>query len=501
MAFPATSPEAWFEPCEFSQDACGVLAAAGRLAAAGGFEVGARHVACVLFTEHLIGPRLAWSTRMTDIRGLQAELRRLARDSSPYGGKRGEEAALFLRCAKAQRPNFGPKEVEDLLGAVFEPLFKLKPVFEGNGLTEGEFEAALPKALKAVKLYEKHQSRSTTLQLAPHASDSSAGQPEGHPRNAGVAASKLAMKAASKQNTWKAEIEGRKALAQFGVDLVAQARTGKLDPVIGRDKEVARVLQILSRRTKNNVCLVGAPGVGKTAVAEAVAQRIAEGRVPPQLSCCQEIWSLDIGALLAGTGLRGDFEERLRGVLMEIRSSEGAVILFVDELHLVLGAGRSESNNIDAANLMKPLLARGELRCIGATTTVEYEKLVLRKDAAFERRFQPVELIEPSQDRCVEMLRGLAPRYSEYHGVTLPEVLLEAAVTQSVLKVRGRYLPDKAIDVLDESCALAAQEGATEVGRQHVEAVVSRMRTLPWQREQGPLHRAASWVQKLWSRL
>merc|ERR1740121_1687127 len=230
----------------------------------------------------------------------------------------------------------------------------------------------------------------------------------------------------------KRAAQRRPVLASCGVDLVQWAREGRLDPVVGRDAEISRVLQVLARRTKNNVALVGAPGVGKTAVAEAVAQRIAEGSVPPQMKECQELWSLDIGALLAGTGLRGDFEERLRDVLAEVRSSAGAVLLFIDELHLVLGAGRSESNNVDAANLMKPMLARGELRCIGATTTEEYRRLILSKDAAFERRFQVVTLCEPSPQAAAEMLRGLLPAYAAHHGLEIGPAVVDAAVAASV---------------------------------------------------------------------
>jgi ATP-dependent Clp protease ATP-binding subunit ClpB len=286
----------------------------------------------------------------------------------------------------------------------------------------------------------------------------------------------------------------RSVLSSFGFDLVEQARQGRLDPVIGRQDEIDRVLQILARRTKNNVCLVGAPGVGKTAVAEAVAQRIAAGNVPPQLRKCREVWSLDIGALLAGTGLRGDFEERLRAVLKEIRAAEGAVLLFIDELHLVLGAGRSESNNVDAANLMKPMLARGEIRCIGATTVDEYKRLILEKDAAFERRFQPVELQEPSPDVAEEMLRGLCPLYAAHHGVTVEPSVLGVAVRLSSHHIKGRYLPDKAIDVLDEACCLASTEGVASVEDRHVETVISRWQAPPWQRQAGIWQTGLSWI-------
>jgi ATP-dependent Clp protease ATP-binding subunit ClpB len=291
------------------------------------------------------------------------------------------------------------------------------------------------------------------------------------------------------------------ALSSFAVDLVELARLGRLDPVIGRDAEITRVLQVLSRRTKNNVCLVGAPGVGKTAVAEAVAQRIAAGHVPHQLRNCKELWSLDIGALIAGTGLRGDFEERLKVVLSVLRASGGEAMLFIDELHLVLGAGRSENNNVDAANLMKPLLARGEIRCIGATTNNEYRSLILEKDAAFERRFQPIELEEPKPEVAEEMLRGLSNLYAQHHEITVAPSTLKAAVHLSIRHIKGRSLPDKAIDVLDEACCLAACEGATSVEERHVQTVISRWKPPPWQRDAGPLHRSFAWVQQQWSRL
>lgn len=276
----------------------------------------------------------------------------------------------------------------------------------------------------------------------------------------------------------KRAAQRRPNLASCGVDLVEWAREGRLDRVICREAEISRALQILARRTKNNVCLIGAPGVGKTAVVEAIAQRIAEGLVPPQLKECREVWSLDIGALLAGTGLRGDFEERLRGVLAEVRSSEGAVLLFIDELHLVLGAGRSESNNVDAANLMKPMLARGELRCIGATTTDEYQRLIAAKDAAFERRFQVVEVAEPSPAVASEMLRGLIPAYAQHHGLQISSSIAEASVAASVRWIHGRSLPDKAIDILDEACCLATAEGSEETTSTHVETVAARWTSL-----------------------
>merc|ERR1711957_3645 len=191
------------------------------------------------------------------------------------------------------------------------------------------------------------------------------------------------------------------------------------------------------------------------------------------------MWSLDIGALMAGTGLRGDFEERLRAVLSEIRNSQGAVILFIDELHLVLGAGRSENNNVDAANLMKPMLARGELRCIGATTTDEYQRLILSKDAAFERRFQPVELIEPSPAKAREMVNGLVPLYAQHHGIKICSSAVDASVDLSHMRIKGRSLPDKAIDVLDEACCFATERNSEIVTASDVEVVVDLWSPLP----------------------
>eukprot|EP00727_Mastigamoeba_balamuthi_P007619 m51a1_g3478 putative chaperone protein 1-like (873) ;mRNA; r:765047-767665 len=239
------------------------------------------------------------------------------------------------------------------------------------------------------------------------------------------------------------------ALAKYGVDLTAQAESGKLDPVIGRDDEIRRVVRILSRRTKNNPVLIGEPGVGKTAVVEGLAQRIVRGDVPTNLRC--RLVALDMGALVAGAKYRGEFEERLKAVLKEVTESAGNVILFIDEIHNVLGAGQAEGS-MDAANLLKPALARGELRCIGATTLAEYRKHV-EKDAAFERRFQQVYVGEPSPADTVSILRGLRERYETHHGVRLLDGALVAAVQLSSRYIMQRFLPDKAIDLIDEACA------------------------------------------------
>ena len=245
------------------------------------------------------------------------------------------------------------------------------------------------------------------------------------------------------------------ALAKYGTDLVERARSNETDPVIGRDAEIRNVIRILSRKTKNNPVLIGEPGVGKTAIAEGLAQRIVRGDVPEGLKN-KTIFSLDMGALIAGAKYRGEFEERLKAVLEEIRKSEGRIILFIDELHTIVGAGRTEGS-MDAGNLLKPMLARGELHCIGATTLDEYRKYI-EKDAALERRFQPVQVDEPTVEDTISILRGLKERYEVYHGVRIHDNALVAAATLSHRYISDRFLPDKAIDLVDEACALIRTE-------------------------------------------
>jgi ATP-dependent Clp protease ATP-binding subunit ClpB len=245
------------------------------------------------------------------------------------------------------------------------------------------------------------------------------------------------------------------ALSKFGRDLTELAEQGKLDPVIGRDEEIRRVIQVLSRRTKNNPVLIGDPGVGKTAIVEGLAQRIVAGDVPEGLKG-KRVWALDIGALLAGSKYRGEFEERLKAVLKEIQSSEGQIVLFIDELHTIVGAGAAEGA-VDAGNLLKPMLARGELRCVGATTLDEYRKHV-EKDAALERRFQPIFVGEPSVADTIAILRGLKERYEAHHGVRIRDAALVAAAVLSDRYIADRQLPDKAIDLVDEAASRLRME-------------------------------------------
>jgi len=249
--------------------------------------------------------------------------------------------------------------------------------------------------------------------------------------------------------------EKMQAIEKYTINLTERAAAGKLDPVIGRDEEIRRVMHVLCRRTKNNPVLIGEPGVGKTAIVEGLAQRIVNGDVPDTLKD-KTLLTLDMGALIAGTKYRGEFEERLKAILNEIRSQEGSIILFIDEIHTLVGAGAAEGA-MDAANLLKPALARGELHCIGATTLDEYKKHI-EKDAALERRFQPIIVEEPSVEDTISILRGLKERYEVHHGVRIKDSAIVAAAYLSHKYISDRFMPDKAIDLIDEACAKLRME-------------------------------------------
>ena len=270
------------------------------------------------------------------------------------------------------------------------------------------------------------------------------------------------------------------ALKKYGTDLVDRARKNQLDPVIGRDDEIRNVIRILSRKSKNNPVLIGEPGVGKTAIAEGLAQRIVKGDVPASLKD-KTIFSLDMGALIAGAKYRGEFEERLKAVLNEVKKSEGRILLFIDELHTIVGAGKTEGS-MDAGNLLKPMLARGELHCIGATTLNEYRQYI-EKDAALERRFQPVMVNEPTVEDAIAILRGLKERYEVFHGVKITDPAIIAAATLSNRYITDRFLPDKAIDLIDEACALIR----TEMDSMPTELDVISRRIVQWEIEEAAL--------------
>lgn len=273
--------------------------------------------------------------------------------------------------------------------------------------------------------------------------------------------------------TYEPPEDGEKALEKYGTDLTALARSGKLDPVIGRDTEIRDTIQILSRKTKNNPVLIGEPGVGKTAIVEGLAQRIVRGDVPEGLRD-RTVFSLDMTALMAGAMYRGQFEERLKAVLKKIRESEGRIILFIDEIHTIVGAGKTEGSS-DAGNMLKPLLARGELHCLGATTLDEYRKY-MESDKALERRFQPVRVSPPSEEDAISILRGIKERFEKYHNVHIRDEALVNAVTLSARYIQDRFLPDKAIDLLDEACAHIRTE--MDSCPQELDAVARHLRRL-----------------------
>merc|ERR1719380_318655 len=272
-------------------------------------------------------------------------------------------------------------------------------------------------------------------------------------RGFGVDHAKLAAAAREVRGAQRADSqnpEGKyESLSRYARDLTEEARQGKLDPVVGRDDEIRRCIQILSRRSKNNPCLIGEPGVGKTAAVEGLAQRVVAGDVPESLQG-RRVMSLDLGALIAGAKFRGEFEDRLKAVMKEVTDSAGQVVLFIDEIHTVVGAGATGDGAMDAGNLLKPMLGRGELRCIGATTLDEYRKHI-EKDPALERRFQPVKVPEPSVEESIEILKGLRERYETHHKLHYTCEAIECAVKYSHQYISDRFLPDKAIDLIDEA--------------------------------------------------
>mmetsp|Transcript_43147 Transcript_43147/g.101371 ORF Transcript_43147/g.101371 Transcript_43147/m.101371 type:complete len:546 (-) Transcript_43147:60-1697(-) len=456
----AAAPSDWLtylNPSEFATEVWRTLRRADEIAASseGRSLCNAAHVALVLVTETLasVGAAAPWGA---DIHGIAMELRRQMKH--PVALNQDGSVPRLLQAARAQRPRGppGPVTLEDLCAALFEPASGVASTFNSGGLTAVGIKSSL-------RVLSDDGSTSAGSSSQASKGQQKAGGAKSHAEALRDSADPFGSFTTGTGNQeGEGSSEEQSALARFGTDLVAMAAQGMLDTVHGREKEVDRILRVLSRRNKPNVCLLGHPGVGKTAVVEEVARRIHEGKVPSQLSNCKRLIQLSLGSLVGGTRYRGDFERRMQTLLQELKSLGEECVLFIDELHMAMGAGETEKGgSMDAANLLKPALARGEFRCIGATTTAEYQRFIQNKDKAFERRFVVLDILEPSEAAAVEMLQASRPSFEKHHGVKVLPATVEAAVRGSRV-LKGRFLPDRALDVLDDAATLAAVEAAQQ---------------------------------------